>query len=217
MVRRRSQSIKGSDYSRDNISLEAFIRRLGEVEGKKEYLNYCNKLKKSLPNCVEYYLELGYDELQSAELVRKEQSKRLVSFGSASKESLRIFVSLYKYLRRLGLSRKEIWWGIGGSSEYFIKSKHRVCFYDFVIPKLKLIIEYNGSRYHPTKSTLKCEKKCRRIVGCKNIEDAKFKYKKDQQKLRIAKKNGFDVLVLWDTISTEENIAKVKKFVSKHV
>lgn len=44
--------------------------------------------------------------------------------------------------------------GIKGSREWCLSSKkenniQRVYFYDFTLPELKLIIEYNGEAYHP--------------------------------------------------------------------
>ncbi|MDY0215272.1 MAG: hypothetical protein RBS24_07175 [Bacilli bacterium] len=44
--------------------------------------------------------------------------------------------------------------GIKGSKEWCLNGKkdkdiEKVYFYDFTIPKFKIIIEYNGETYHP--------------------------------------------------------------------
>lgn len=78
----------------------------------------------------------------------------------------------------------------------------KVC-YDFTIKNLNIIIEYNGAKFHP-----------------KSIDDSNFKpifesqgsvrdcWRRDQEKLRLANDNGFDVLICWSD-NVENDYAKI--------
>lgn len=112
--------------------LNDLINRYGEIEGRIKYEKRILKYKNSMNNVFESKKTGGY----------------------VSKESLRFFIPLYKKCRKLGINRNDIYLGVNGSREFFIKDenikeKNTGCFYDFCIPKLKIIIEYNGTFWHP--------------------------------------------------------------------
>jgi len=109
----------------------SYIKKYGIDIGTKKYEDRCLNYKVSMS-------------------LNKQNRK---SGGYVSKESLKFFVPLYKFCRRLGISKTSIYFGISGSKEYFIRdntlSFNGGKFYDFCIPSINLIIEYNGSFWHP--------------------------------------------------------------------
>lgn len=68
--------------------------------------------------------------------------------GKVSKESLKFFVPLYKKLRKIGIQRDDILWGITGSREFAHHLNGKNYFYDFTIKSWKSIVEYNGTFWH---------------------------------------------------------------------
>jgi len=110
--------------------LNSFIERHGKNKGIKLYNK---KIKKYKESC-----EANKHNRKTA--------------GYVSKESIGFFVKLYKMCRKLGIQRKDIYFGIDGSREFFIRhkgEKNRGRFFDFTIPSLNIIIEYNGVFWHP--------------------------------------------------------------------
>jgi hypothetical protein len=74
--------------------------------------------------------------------------------GGVSKESLKFFVPLYKKCRKLGFERNDIYFGIKGSREFFVRDstkENQGKFVDFCIPSINIVIEYNGTFWHPRK------------------------------------------------------------------
>jgi hypothetical protein len=111
--------------------LESLIKKHGKDRGIDIWTKRCNKYKDSMKNNIHNRKTGGY----------------------VSKESLYFFIPLYKMCRRLGLKRNEIYFGINGSREFFIRDdnleKNGGKFYDFCIPKLNVIVEYHGTFWHP--------------------------------------------------------------------
>lgn len=132
----RGYSIEESELLREPYlrpmltDLDSFIERHGKTKGKKLY---DDKIKKYKKTCEE----------------NKHTRK---SAGYVSRESLNFFIKLYKKCRRLGLKRDDIYFGIDGSKEFFIRHKgveNKGRFFDFTIPSISVIIEYNGVFWHP--------------------------------------------------------------------
>lgn len=68
--------------------------------------------------------------------------------------------------------------------------------YDFTDLKNKKIIEFNGDMYHANPSLYK--KGDNPHPFRKNITSEDI-WKKDNEKIRVANENGFEVLVIWDS------------------
>lgn len=151
-----------------------------------------------------------FDELvqrhgqEKAELIIKRRLHKF-SAGTASKESLKLFIPIYKHLRRnCGLERTDVLWGIDGSSEFSMTDGSKFFLYDFTVPKLNLIIEYHGIVWHG------------RSENDNRISPygvpLKETFIRDQYKKRIAEQNGFDVIEVWSTddpIETENTIKDI--------
>jgi len=106
------------------------------------------KKSNSLDNCIfRHGVVLGV--IRYNEIVES----RIKSFNCGySKESRNFFLKIYKRLRKLGvIERTDVFFGIKGSKEYWLKHKatSSIKFYDFTIPKLNYMAEYNGVVFHP--------------------------------------------------------------------
>lgn len=91
--------------------------------------------------------------------------------------------------------------------EYFIydhKNKS-ICFYDFTIPKLNLIIEYNGIMFHP------------------RVKDTPFitvnnSLKKDLNKEELANQNNFEILYFWEKVDNrQEKISQFRTIIKNKI
>ena len=98
--------------------------------------------------------ETGLTVSQQTGLKNKNNPKWCSSFGrnKASKESLKFFNPLLDSIQDLNL---EYYLGVNQNHEYFlIDSTNTIRYYDFTIPSLKIIIEFNGVHFHPNKAVL---------------------------------------------------------------
>lgn len=149
-------------------NLSGMIERHGEESGTKKYLARVAKYKQSM-----------IDNLPSRR-----------GCGYVSKESIKFFIPIYKFCRRLGIAREDICLGVGGSREFFIQDKsfdyNTGKFYDFTIKSLKMIIEYHGTYWHP-----------RDIETWKNPTDFHTAFSADQYKEKLAIDRGMEYNIVW--------------------
>jgi very-short-patch-repair endonuclease len=121
-------------------SLDAFINRYGEIEGKNKYYASCviNKYNLSL----ERYIK-DFGEAAGTEIWRK----RFDNGNGSSKVATKIFKEV---ICRLGDTFSDKAYFKSENNREFGKRgpNNKYYFYDFVIPSLKLCIELNGSFYH---------------------------------------------------------------------
>jgi hypothetical protein len=165
------------------FSLERCIERYGEIEGRRVFNNRQEKWIDTLNN-------------KSDEELTDIKARKLIKFCTASKESLKVFNKTLDYLESKDI---EYYIGVDGNKEYFLYNKalSKIFYYDLTIPKLKIIIEYNGIKWHPKE-------------GCDTVWNPPFpinrqeQLKNDKDKMQTAIDNGFDVLVLWS--DTDLNI-----------
>jgi hypothetical protein len=111
-------------------TLEACIIKYGKKQGNIKYKERINKYKESMQRNKHLHKTGGY----------------------VSNASLKFFIPLYKKIRKLGIARKDIYLGIDGSREFFIRSPGKLNtgrFFDFAIPSLNIIIEFHGVFWHP--------------------------------------------------------------------
>lgn len=105
-----------------------------------------------------------------------------------SKESLRFFLPIYKFLRRNGINKNDINWGISGSKEFTTSYSGRNFAYDFAIRSKKIFIEYNGTFWHPKDSDL----------NWKNPWTTREEAKETERlKLEAATKLGYKIITVW--------------------
>lgn len=119
----------------------------------------------------------------------------------ASKESFIFLKDIYKYLRYNGVEKNDIYWGVGHSNEWFINYNDMSLFYDFTIPKLKLVIEYHGIKFHPNENDDTVDRKnWKCLYSGLSFDD---KLKKDNLKKDIIINNGYTYI---DVFSNENLI-----------
>jgi hypothetical protein len=202
---------KGHDYNtakgivsslQNKCSRQSFISRHGEELGSLKYQKFIEKsvYAQSLDYFTEKYGKKDGLEKYKKYIISKSPSK-------TSKESLRFFIPIYKHLRNLNYSQSDIYWGIGKSKEYFIydTSTHSIFFYDFCIPKLKKIIEYHGTSFHPNPNWSSDKFNDWSCIFSNMSADKKLEF--DQYKEKLVKDHGFDVLCVYsDSLPSYETI-----------
>jgi len=172
---------------KDSMSLDFFLKKYNH-NYKKAIKEYKNRVKSVIPtiNC---------------------------KGSNYSIESINFFD---KIINILELNKNNC---LYGENEYMIKYKnkkskfgYRKFYYDFTDIDNKIIIEYNGIRWHPNSQKMTNEDfKNWKHPFNKDIIPHDIE-KKDKLKKETAIKNGFIVLVVWDIDGTEKNIKKIKDY-----
>lgn len=143
----------------------------------------------------------GGNESLAKDIFISRQVTRKNKPGVASKASLRVFEIVEEELVNLRLvTAEEVYVGDNKRKEYFLRDTElgRVYFYDFTLPKVKVIIEYNGCYYHP-----------------KTKEQDPRKWEREQRKRHIAEQNGFTLITVWDDIPATEICNDIIKEIKK--
>jgi very-short-patch-repair endonuclease len=173
---------------------------LSEAEGMR--MPYLNKCKNTLPRYIEDHgEELGTILFNTASNSRKEKLRSrygtLVVGTHISKESLKVLVKLYRKIRKSGVEKSDIVWGISNNKEFALTDfeNKKSFFYDFVVKSKKIIIEYNNSFWHPRK-----DKEWRGFL------DYEETLEKDKAKKELAISRGYTVHYIWDDDNIEEKI-----------
>ncbi|MFA5396717.1 MAG: hypothetical protein WC346_11990 [Methanogenium sp.] len=178
-----------------DTSLNAMMERHGNEKGEKLYHDMIAKRKVSI---VKHFETNG------------------VCWKKASKESLQYFIPLYISLRKnYGIDRSDIFFGIGGSSEYYLGGGPVYYYlYDFTILSKKLIIEYNGERWHPNPSMDEEKWKNWKSIGGSMAD---VQYEKDMKKKRCALDHGFKYLEIWSGDAPDNNWNKINVFLKENL
>jgi len=169
-------------------------------------------------NTINYYID-NYGK-EGKRLFKDRQERRKISFeknrehhksaGYVSKASLRFFIPLYKKIRRLGISREDIYFGISGSREFFIRHddiENRGRFFDFGIPKINVILEYNGSYWHPrTRDTWK--------NVFVSFDDAMLV---EKEKEYLCEKRGYTLIKIWDDDNLAERESEILNLIKERL
>lgn len=203
-----------------STSLDAFQRKYGEKEGFIRY-NLSNE-RKSFAHTLDGYCEkygniIGIEKYKKSRIKfietwnnksneEKQQitSKRIVSLGKASNESLKVFLPFYLWvIENFDIADNDIFFGYENRKEFFL-SKDKFYLYDFTIKSLKFIVEFNGHVFHP-KSLNQLD--FNHPYGISLTES----FNNDKRKLDLAKSFGYNVYVIWDTETPENNLNFLKK------
>lgn len=141
--------------------------------------------------------EIGYDP-------------RLHAIGKASKESLIIFKPLIDWCIEEGIEYSDIYIGYNEKNEYFIRyDNNKLFFYDFTIRSKKIIIEYNGVAFHPKLENKNWKNPFTNESHTECLE-------KDNLKINVAEKEGFDILIIWSDEDPILNLEYCKKFINRY-
>jgi very-short-patch-repair endonuclease len=184
---------------------------------------------------IDYYLEQGYSEEDSEKMLKNRQStfsKEICIKKYGKKEGLKIFTDRQEKWQKSLNENGNLKWGYSKISQelfysllldYNINDRENIFFatknneirlpkknggvwiYDFCDKKNNKIIEYNGDQYHANPAIYESNDTphpFRKEVLAQEI------WNKDKEKLRIAKSEGFEVLVIWDS-DYKKNAEKV--------
>ena len=189
------------------FTLVKCIKKYGKTEGTKIFNERQNKWQYTLKNkskeeierinklkgqTIENFIKKGYT-LKEAQELKKSFVLKTIPKKSYSKESITILNVLYNKLLKYGINIIDIYWK---DKEYYIYKNNRYYFYDFTIKSKKIIIEYNGSKFHPSpKLNLNEQKNWKQLWSNKSYDVVK---KLDEYKIQTAKDNNFDVFIIWD-------------------
>lgn len=185
---------------------ENFVKRHGVELGEQKYIDHCSKKSYGISK-EGLTAKYGYQKANLLCSSRGKTKEQIISkYGQdyyldlmkrrtatntprtrASKSSAKYLLPMYKALRKAGVTKEDIFWGIGNSTEFRIGK----FFYDFTIFSHKIIIEYNGVAWHP-KSTTQVWK---HPFGTLTTSE---KYHYDRNKLKVAESQGFTVIEVWD-------------------
>ena len=95
--------------------------------------------------------------------------------------------------------------------EWFLSTKEGINFYDFCVQEAKTILEYDGSRWHPTEDQSKeLKTEIMEIIGLSYGQ----KYKKDQAKLKMATDRGFKVFVVRSDFTEQQKSYTISEFIN---
>ena len=210
-----------------NISLENLIKKYGKKEGTKLRYGYTQKIKDSYNNKSYYEKNIlkektkininnfikKYENLELAQIKYDEYLlKTKIPICKASKESLIVFNPLMDYLKNNhDFSSKDFYLGVDKHTEYFIRDKENIFFYDFTITKLKIIIEYNGITFHPKDENSIWENPFNKKITSKEA------FNKQQNKINLAIQKGFSVLEIWSDDDLILNYEKCLELVKNKI
>ncbi len=181
----------------DTSSQESFIRRLGEKQGLIAYYNKIKKLKHA--RSIEGYIE-RYGHEKGLVLYEKHKQDNQ-TIGKTSKKANAFFDKLMNYIPNV---KHNIYYG---KKEFGKQGKKQYYFYDFVIPELKICIEFNGDVFHANPRLFSCDDTPNFFKPKMTSEEI---WNHDEEKNNTIKKAGFDVYIVWETDNLDSKINKFK-------
>ena len=170
--------IKIKEISPDTRSVESIMRRY-DIE-YHEALEYFNNVTEKGRKTFEKRPQHEKDEI----LLKRTKFSKKYSMASSK---------FFKKLQNLIKDLKEITVRVD-DDEYFLwdYDNKKIYFYDFCIPELNFMVEYNGIMFHPRqKDTI-----------FTTVEES---VEKDNRKDKLAKLNGFDLYWYWENIDNESD------------
>lgn len=214
------------------ITLDNLITKYGEVVGTLKFDKYCEKqsktstseyllerfgeerlteILKSRAHHIDFYIQkYGNEEGYKRFLEYWENSNKLNKY-QFSKISIEFFNLIVNEISTL-IPTFNIYYGL---NEYGILcSKTKKYFkYDFTIPELKLIIEYNGDNFHANPKIYKEYEN----PNFRNPElSAKDIWEYDREKKECAmNERGFDVIYIWDSEYRNNKLSIIKNVIDE--
>lgn len=167
------EELRRVELAKITHDLDSCISRYGEIDGPIIYLEIKAKCKKTKKD------KYGDISFVSG------------SKGKASKESLkRLFDSICLEIDNL-YPELDYRLGRGENREYWLRTQeNQYYFYDFVIPEIKLIVEYHGTGWH-YRDDETWEKYA-------ILKDKKEQTKdRDLAKILLAEQQGYNIIVVW--------------------
>lgn len=176
-----------------------------------------------LPSNAEYWINKGYSESESKKLVKKSQTtfskeicvekygyekgieifnERIKKWLNSLKDNDNIFIGYSTISQELfaeifkRFKNRNFKYALNGGEFKIKKESGGYYFYDFADIDNKLIIEYNGDMYHANQSIYNESDNPHPFR--KNLKSSDI-WEKDKLKFEVAKKEGFDILIICDS------------------
>lgn len=167
-------------------------------------------VEKSILSLNSFIAKYGTDGERRFNEMREKRDKTLMEkYGTTiflcagiSKESIKFFIPIYKELRKLGIKRDDICWGIKGSKEFTTRHNNKNYAYDFTIKSIKIIIEYNNEFWH-----------CHPERIWRGFIDKDIAIQTDILKKEIMEERGFEVIAVWNF----DNLSERQQFILQKV
>jgi very-short-patch-repair endonuclease len=107
---------------------------------------------------------------------------------SYSKESVKFFQPIINHIED-NYDDLKLFYGWNINKEFFIRNSTNIYFYDFTILGLKIIIEYNGVRFHAKEGDINWKSPFG-VTYEQSLE-------KDKIKNKLVEDNGFELIIVW--------------------
>lgn len=179
------EAVKKISDIQTNNSLERLIQKHGEEIGNQKYQDLCSHLK--YINSIEFYIT-KYGEEQGKIKFEENHSRH-----KSSKIADKFFTKLYSLLPKEITENINIYTN-SINKEFGYKGKNHYYFYDFCIPELKIIIEFNGDFWHCNPSKY-ISGDIIKIGGKNFLVDDIWKY--DKEKIKTVEDIGYTVIIEW--------------------
>ena len=203
------------DSTKNTKSNKMYWTSRGYTESEAKELIKPYLVKNDLTSMIERYGEkVGTEKYQLRVDRYKESMKRNMANkktgGYVSKESLSFFIPLRDYCISLGIRESEIYLGVEGSREFFIRrsgDRNSGRFLDFCIPKLSLAVEYNGTFWHP-----RAESEWKNPFV--SFDDA---MKKEEDVRCLCESRDIDLFVVWSDDIMTERLDEMKMIIEERL
>lgn len=205
------------ELSKDKIKKTLSLKYGENIINSSQILEVKEKKKNTLKKFIEenpLYFKECYAKSRKIFLDTIGYDPRIRWQYNASKESMLVFNNVIDFcINEKHIDIDNLFYGdrAKNKKEYFINTGSDLRFYDFTIRSKKIIIEYNGSAWHPdfrnNKKILEWKHPITQEGSKKFIDDF-------NKKIKIAEDLGFKVLVIWDTETIEQNVKKCKEFIN---
>lgn len=182
-------------YGVDNPSKSKLIKAKKKLTLAKTLKSDPNLFKRNWKVVHERFMKnLGYDPR--------------LNFIGATKESIVAFTDIIEALEKNSV---DYYLGIEGSREYYIRDQKTGTgyFYDMCIYPLKIIIEYNGIKWHAKSPNDK------NWINPISKQTAKENFEYFEKKVKLAESNGFEVIIFWSDDMPEKRERQIKEIITK--
>lgn len=213
------------DNSFINTTVDYYLSRGMKSEEAKDALKE-RQSTFSLEKCIQKY---GFDDgvkkfnqrnekwIKTLDGKSPEEKKRILlsktrNFPRYSKESLDFFETL---ISKIDIDPCDI---LMGENEMVLWNPEikKPYFYDFSIPSLKIIIEYNGSAFHPNLDKITPDE-IEKWICPFSKQNAMEKYNYDNTKNNFARSLGYDLMIVWDNDEYNSKLEKSIKLIENKI
>lgn len=216
----KGYSLEESQYiinSRNRRRKEFWLER-GYPENRAKNMAYFHSNTQS----KEYLMYFkGFDEDEADNYIKELKEKKSnwaknnpeiikKNNGRSSKECYEFIKPIYDFLTQNEFKDEEIYFQENNGEYYLIDKDNNYYFYDFVVPDLNLVIEYNGTHVHPKQEWSENKKGNWKHAFTK--ENYNVIIEKDIFKENLALENNFyNYFIIW---SDEDKLSKTEEIKS---